>query len=117
MTLDVTWDGVVLAKGAQAREQDGGWFVELEQPMPVGTVLQLAGDTQATVTVARVHEGLGAGMLLKRADSRQATVDSQKPDTEKAESEKLEKAEKPEGETPESENGGAKNRRKKPRKG
>ncbi|MDB4969909.1 MAG: hypothetical protein JWN44_5598 [Myxococcales bacterium] len=74
MTLDVSWDGVVLAKSAQAREQDGGWFVELEQPMPVGTKLQLSGDTQATVLVARVHEGIGSGMLVKKADEKTASV-------------------------------------------
>ena len=65
MIVDVSWDGVKLAAGAQAREQDGGWFVELEQPMPVGTRLVLDGEAQATVRVARVHEGLGAGMLVK----------------------------------------------------
>jgi hypothetical protein len=67
MTVDVTWDGVPLAKGATAREQDGGWFVELEQPMPVGTSVVVSGDVQATLAVARVHEGVGAGMLLKTA--------------------------------------------------
>jgi len=67
MTLDVVWDGVPLAKGATAREQDGGWFVELEQPMPVGTTVVVSGDMQATLAVARVHEGTGAGMLLKAA--------------------------------------------------
>jgi hypothetical protein len=70
MTVDVTWDGVALLKSATVREQDGGWFVELEQPMPVGTSIVLSGDVQATVEVARVHEGLGAGMLLKKADGR-----------------------------------------------
>jgi hypothetical protein len=114
MTLDVTWDGVILAKGAQARAQDGGWFVELEQPMPVGTVLQLAGDTQGTMRVARVHEGLGAGMLLKQADARQSTADSAKPEPKvdaKAEVEKTE------AETPEGENGKKERRKKPPRKG
>jgi hypothetical protein len=77
MTVDVTWDGVALLKSATVREQDGGWFVELEQPMPVGTSIVLSGDVQATVEVTRVHEGLGAGMLLKKADSRQPTVDSE----------------------------------------
>ena len=65
MTVDVSWDGVPLAKGATAREQDGGWFVELEQPMPVGTSVVVSGDVQATLAVARVQEGAGAGMLLK----------------------------------------------------
>ena len=65
MIVDVSWDGVKLAAGAQTREEAGGWFIELEQPMPVGTRLTLEGDAQATVRVARVHEGLGAGMLVK----------------------------------------------------
>jgi hypothetical protein len=64
MIVDVSWDGVKLATGAQAREEGNGWFIELEQPMPVGTRLQLDGEAQATVRVARVHEGLGAGMLV-----------------------------------------------------
>jgi hypothetical protein len=72
MTVDVTWDGVALAKSATIREQDGGWFVELEQPMPVGTSVVLSGDVQATVTVARVHEGLGAGMIVRNGDARAA---------------------------------------------
>jgi hypothetical protein len=70
MTVDVTWDGVALAKGATIREQDGGFFVEMEQPMPVGTSVTLSGDVQATVAVTRVHEGIGAGMLLRKADAR-----------------------------------------------
>lgn len=65
MIVDVSWDGVNLVQGAQAREDAGGWFVELEQPMPVGTRLRLSGETEADVRVARVHEGLGAGMLVK----------------------------------------------------
>lgn len=82
MIVDVTWDGVALARGAQAREEDGGWFVELEHPMPVGTVLVLDGEAQATVRVARVSEGAGAGMLLRRVDSRPSTVDGPKSEAE-----------------------------------
>jgi hypothetical protein len=80
MTVDVTWDGVALVKSATVREQDGGWFVELEQPMPVGTSIVLSGDVQATLEVARVHEGLGAGMLLKKADSRPASDGGDAPE-------------------------------------
>lgn len=109
MTLDVTWDGVVLAKGAQAREQDGGWFVELEQPMPVGTRLELSGDTQAAVQVTRVHEGIGAGMVLKRVESPESRVESPKPGIDETKDDgKLDEGGKDEG--------GAKNRRKKGRK-
>ena len=73
-SVDVDWDGVPLAKGATAREQDGGWFVELEQPMPVGTSLTLSGEVQKSVTVTRVHEGIGAGMLVKTAISHQPSA-------------------------------------------
>jgi hypothetical protein len=93
VTVDVLWDTVPLVRAAQAREQDGGWFVEIEQPMPVGTKLQLSGDTSAAVEVARVHEGLGSGMLLTRVDSPQSTADSGKPDAE-AETEAFDKEEK-----------------------
>jgi hypothetical protein len=82
VTVDVLWDDVPLVRAAQAREQDGGWFVEIEQPMPVGTKLQLSGEASAAVQVARVHEGLGSGMLLRRADSQQPTADSSKPEAE-----------------------------------
>lgn len=82
MIVDVIWDGVPLAKGATAREQDGGWFVELEQPMPVGTSVEASGDVQSTLTVARVHEGVGAGMLLKTAAAKpQAASAPQSPPT------------------------------------
>ncbi|MCU1278774.1 MAG: hypothetical protein JWM53_2320 [bacterium] len=83
MTVDVVWDGVPLAKAATVREQDGGWFVELEQPMPVGTSVVLTGDVQATVEVSRVHEGLGAGMMLKKtAVSHQPSAVSSGPESE-----------------------------------
>ncbi|MGZ3427416.1 MAG: hypothetical protein ACXVCV_12240 [Polyangia bacterium] len=93
MTVDVTWDGVALAKSATVREQDGGWFVELEQPMPVGTSVVLTGDVQATAQVARVHEGLGAGMLLKAAGSQQPAAGSSGSEPENS-SEKKEKRKK-----------------------
>ena len=85
MTVDVTWDGVALVKSATVREQDGGWFVELEQPMPVGTSIVLSGDVQATVEVTRVHEGLGAGMLLKSAVSHQPSAVSSGSESETGE--------------------------------
>ncbi len=67
MPSDVSWDGVPLARGANVRVEEGGWFVEVEQPMPVGTRLELAGDVEGAVEVVRVHEGAGAGMLVKKA--------------------------------------------------
>jgi len=93
MTVDVTWDGVALAKGATIREQDGGWFVELEQPMPVGTSVVLSGDVQATATVARVHEGVGAGMLVRKSGGEPGTG-NRKPETGNGEAPEQEKKEK-----------------------
>jgi hypothetical protein len=80
MTVDVSWDGVPLAKAATARAEGGDWFVELEQPMPVGTLLTLAGDVQATVQVTRVHEGIGAGMVVRKSDGRPSAVEPEKSD-------------------------------------
>ncbi len=104
MIVDVTWDGVALARGAQARTEGDGWFVELEQPMPVGTLLTLAGEAEATVRVARVHEGLGAGMLVKRAEARAAAA----PAASAAPTSTVENEAEPE----EKESGGGRKRRK-----
>src|SRR5947209_6141476 len=76
MLVDVTFDGVSLVKGANARAEGRGWFVELEQPMPVGTLLAIAGETQASARVERVVEGVGAGMLLVPA----TPVENSKPE-------------------------------------
>lgn len=65
MIVDLTWDGVVLSRGAEARREAGGWFVALEQPMPVGTLLALEGEIAAKVRVVRTTEGEAAGMLLE----------------------------------------------------
>jgi hypothetical protein len=81
MIVDVTWDGVTLAKGATARVEAGGWFVELEQPMPVGTTLTLAGEAAGTVKVTRVHEGLGAGVVVKAVGSVVTSAAASEPVT------------------------------------
>jgi hypothetical protein len=94
MPVDVEWDGVSLAKAAAVREQDGGWFVELEQPMPVGTSVVLSGDVQATVTVTRVHEGIGAGMLVKKGDVRAASGGDGEPESSAGGGDKKEKRKK-----------------------
>ncbi len=97
MPVDVKWDGVLLTGGANAREQDGGWFIEIEQPMPVGTRIELSGDVQGTLAVARVHEGLGAGMLLRKGDAVAPAAPPQKseeaapPEKEEGKKEKRKK--------------------------
>jgi hypothetical protein len=118
MLVDVTFDGVSLAKGANARpDGNNGWFVEVEQPMPVGTLLALSGEAQAMVQVARVVEGVGAGMLLlsvapvekgKPADAKPA--DAKPADAKPAEAapKKSEKADGDGDDDPEGNSNGAK---------
>lgn len=91
MPVDVTWDGVKLASGATVRAEDGGWFVELEQPMPVGTRITLAGDVQGELAVARVQEGVGAGMFLLKPS---AAAEASEAPPEKEEGSKKEKRKK-----------------------
>jgi hypothetical protein len=65
MSVDVSYQGVVLARHAEVKETPAGRFVALEQPMPVGTILVL--DDQGAhieVRVQRVHEGVGPGVLV-----------------------------------------------------
>jgi hypothetical protein len=65
MNVDVIYQGLALVKGANARSEGGGVFVELESPMPVGTRLELVTpDGTKSGRVESVVEGAGAGMLV-----------------------------------------------------
>lgn len=65
MNVDVIYQGLALVKGAQARSEGGGLFIELESPMPVGTRLELVTpDGTKSGRVESVIEGAGAGMLV-----------------------------------------------------
>jgi hypothetical protein len=65
MNVDVIYQGLALAKGAPARSEGGGLFVELETPMPVGTRLEVVTpDGTQSGRVESVVEGVGAGMLV-----------------------------------------------------
>jgi hypothetical protein len=65
MTVDVLYEGLAIAKGAAAREESGGLFVELEAPMPVGTRLVIHdGGGERAARVTHVHEGIGPGVLI-----------------------------------------------------
>ena len=64
--LNVVYEGLILAKGAEARATDAGLFVALAAPMPVGTRLDVehageGGVTRRTVRVTRTVEVGGAG--------------------------------------------------------
>jgi hypothetical protein len=65
MNVDVIYQGLALVRGASARLEGGGLFVELEAPMPVGTPLELVTpEGTRTGRVESVVEGAGAGMLV-----------------------------------------------------
>lgn len=69
MSLDISYQGLPLAKGASGRFEEGGLFVAVDAPMPVATHLSLSlGDHQLTSKVRRVREGTGAGMILTTVD-------------------------------------------------
>ena len=68
--------------------------------MPVGTTVGVSGDVHATLAVARVHEGAGAGMLVRAAVSQQPSVVTNGPEDDVKET---------------AESGGKKEKRKKKR--
>ena len=122
MLVDVTFDGVSLAKGANARpDGNHGWFVEVEQPMPVGTLLALSGETQAMVKVERVVEGVGAGMvLIPTAPVEKSKADAKAESKPDAKAEAKQDAKAPDGDdepdgngAPKGSNGAPNGRRKK----
>jgi hypothetical protein len=72
MAVDVVYEGIVLARGSQVQETPAGLFVALEAPMPVGTPLSLdEAGAKRTVRVARVHEGVGPGVIVVARDGSQ----------------------------------------------
>ena len=65
MTVDVQYQGLALATGLPARDEDGAIFVELESPMPVGTRLDVVtAEGTRSGRVFSVVEGPGAGMVV-----------------------------------------------------
>jgi len=69
MSLNISYQGLPIARQTSGRFEDGGLFVAHEAPMPVATALQLAfGEGTLQAKVRRVREGSGAGMLIVAAD-------------------------------------------------
>jgi ribonuclease E len=69
MDVDVTYEGLVLMRGATITTTANGPFIGLGAPMPVGTNLVLAKEGASfEVRVARVQEGTGAGIFLTPLD-------------------------------------------------
>jgi len=69
MSLDISYQGLPIARQTSGRFEDGGLFVASEAPMPVATGLLLAlGEQTLSGKVRRVREGSGAGMLIVSAD-------------------------------------------------
>jgi hypothetical protein len=68
MSVDVSYEGIVIARGAEVKETPAGQFLALETPMPVGTTLRLHdGSSEHGVRVTRVHEGVCAGVIVAPA--------------------------------------------------
>ena len=68
MPVDILYEGLTIARGAPARPEGDGLFVELEAPMPVGTRLIIRDESgESPARVERVHEGVGPGVLVKLA--------------------------------------------------
>jgi hypothetical protein len=129
MNVDVIYQGLALVKGANARSEGGGLFVELEAPMPVGTRLELVTPegTQAG-RVESVVEGAGAGMLVgfgarKQAEPnapmqemKSAPVPAKAEAPAEAKTEAAEKDDEEDDKPEPSDDGGGRRKRRKPRK-
>lgn len=70
MDVDVTYEGLILMRGAALTTTPNGPFIGLNAPMPVGTnlVLQREGAS-CSVRVARVEEGASAGIFIAPLES------------------------------------------------
>src|SRR5438132_14006433 len=95
MNVDVIYQGLALVKGASARSEGGGLFVELESPMPVGTTLELVTpEGTKSGKVQSVVEGAGAGMLVGFGARRSAEPNAPMQEMKSAPPVALEPAEK-----------------------
>src|SRR5262245_32903383 len=107
MNVDVLYRGLELAKNVAVREENGGTFVELEAPMPVGSqVVIRTADQDREARVERVHEGTSAGMLIRYLDATKVASEEPKGNDSAAPEESEEGSRK----------GGRKDRRSRPRK-
>lgn len=71
MSVDVVYQGLSIAAEAATRVEDGGLFIEVQAPLPVASkVLVVSGERRLETLVARVHEGVGAGMLVRALDGK-----------------------------------------------
>lgn len=63
MSVDVIYQGLAIARNAGVRVEGAQLFIELDSPMPVATELSLQHEGHRLEgRVARVHEGVGAGV-------------------------------------------------------
>ena len=67
MMATVSYEGISIVKGASAREEGAGVWIDCEFPMPVGTRVNVELDqgSARSARVVRVHEAQqGGGMAL-----------------------------------------------------
>lgn len=65
--VEVHYAGVVIARATDVRELEGGCFLQLAEPMPVGTIVGLAPEA-APARVTKVVESAepgAAGMVVE----------------------------------------------------
>ena len=69
MTVDVLYDGLTVATGAEARQEGGALVVSMANPLPVGTRLTVRlPDGEKVARVERVQEHPAAQVTLKLID-------------------------------------------------
>ncbi len=69
MSIDVSYQGLPIARGAGLHLEPPGVYIEMDGPMPVGTRLALSYEGHRLEgRVARVNEGVGPGMVVVPAE-------------------------------------------------
>jgi hypothetical protein len=66
VSVDVVYEGWVMARGVEAKADGEALFVPAEAALPVGTRVTLRGpDGETAYRVARVQENFTPGMILE----------------------------------------------------
>jgi hypothetical protein len=78
---DVLYQGLVLCTDVAVQKEPDGLFVEMPAPMPVGTTLGIRQEGELKQgRVLRVHESIGAGVLVRFDGAAAATATTAAPD-------------------------------------
>src|SRR5262245_23649818 len=81
MIVDVLYDGLTVATGADAKSEGSGLFVAMSQPLPVGTRLVLRStEGEKVARIERVQEGDQPGVLVRYIDASLASASAAPPE-------------------------------------